>query len=94
MIYGLSFNQSSKHGLGGDKFMFNRLALKKFIDESGLKQKAIAEKSGISESKLSLILTGKRGCDVDEYARICKAIGVPLTKFVKPHSLNDGRKGE
>lgn len=62
--------------------MFNRIALKNYIDEVGLKQKAIAEKAGITESQLSLILNGKRSCDVDEYARICKAVGVSITKFI------------
>ena len=46
------------------------MELKDFIDKSGLKQKAIAEKSGVPEVRLCLILQGKRKCEVGEYASI------------------------
>ena len=50
------------------------LELKDFIDKSGLKQKAIAEKSGVPEVQLCLILQGKRKCEVGEYASICNLL--------------------
>lgn len=59
------------------------MALKDFIDKSGLKQKVIAEKSGVSEVQLCLILQGKRKCEVGEYASICDALGVRVDKFIK-----------
>ena len=59
------------------------MALKDFIDKSGLKQKVIAEKSGVSEVQLCLILQGKRKCEVGEYASICNALGVKVDKFIK-----------
>ena len=59
------------------------MALKDFIDKSGLKQKVIAEKSGVSEVRLCLILQGKRKCEVGEYASICDALGVRVDKFIK-----------
>lgn len=59
------------------------MELKKFIDDSGLKQKAIAEKSGVPEVQLCLILQGKRKCEVGEYASICNALGVKVDRFIK-----------
>ena len=35
----------------------------------------------ISESKLSLILSGKRRLTVEEYLQLCKALALPPTKF-------------
>lgn len=62
------------------------MELKKYIDKSGLKQKAIAEKSGIPEVQLCLILQGKRKCEVGEYASICEALGVKVDRFIKKKS--------
>lgn len=56
--------------------------LKEYIDEAGIKQKAISEKADLSEVQLSLILNGKRKCDVGEYASICSVLGVELDKFI------------
>lgn len=58
--------------------------LKKYIEENGIKQKIIAEKSGIPEVQLCLILQGKRKCEVGEYASICSVLGVKVNKFIKP----------
>lgn len=63
--------------------IFDFMDLKKFIDESGLKQKVIAEKSGVPEVQLCLILQGKRKCEVGEYASICNVLGVKLERFIK-----------
>ena len=60
------------------------MELKKYIEEKGIKQKIIAEKSGIPEVQLCLILQGKRKCEVGEYASICKALGVKVNRFIKP----------
>lgn len=62
--------------------MFDRNAIKKMIEEKGYKQKVIAEKAEITERQLSLILSGKRKCDVEEYVRICSALGVPIATFI------------
>lgn len=56
--------------------------INKFIKENQIKNKSIAEKSGLSESKLSLILKGKRRCEINEYCSICMALNVPFNKFV------------
>lgn len=58
--------------------------IKLYIERSGFKQRAVAEKSGIDESKLCLSLQGKRKLEAGEYANICSVLGVPMTMFVKP----------
>ena len=45
------------------------------VTKSGIKQKVIAERMGISEQVLSAILTGKRKIYADEFFNLCKAIG-------------------
>lgn len=62
--------------------MIDRNAIKKMIGERGYKQKVIAEKAKVTERQLSLILSGKRKCDVDEYIRICIALEVPVATFI------------
>ncbi len=62
--------------------MFDRKAVKKMIEEKGYKQKIIAEKAKMTERQLSLILLGKRKCDIEEYVRICKALDVPVATFL------------
>ena len=63
-------------------------AIKAYIENTGLKQKAIAKKAGLDESKLCMALQEKRKLEAGEYATICKALGVPMTKFVKPRLPN------
>ena len=65
------------------EMVLDYLELKDFIDKSGLKQKAIAEKSGVPEVQLCLILQGKRKCEVGEYASICNALGVKVDRFIR-----------
>ena len=62
--------------------MFDRNAVKQMIENNGIKQKAVAEKADITERQFSLILSGKRKCDIDEYVRICMALNVPVTTFI------------
>ena len=57
--------------------------MRRVIFDSGLKQKIIAEKAGLSEVKLCMILQGQRRCEVREYAGICEVLGVELGKFLK-----------
>lgn len=67
-------------------FVLDSGEMKKFIESSGLKQKSISEKAGISETALSLILQGKRRCEIGEYATICCVLGVNTDKFLKKKS--------
>ena len=48
--------------------------LKLYITQNGLKQKVIAEKSGLTENQMSQILKGKRGISADEFEIICNAM--------------------
>lgn len=43
----------------------------KAIADSGMKQKYIAERIGVSEPTFSAILAGRRKIDVDEFFGIC-----------------------
>ncbi len=69
--------------------MFDIEGLKKYIAESGIKQKVIARKAGMHESAFSMIMTGKRKCSVDEYAKICAALGLPAQSFITTEEQNN-----
>ncbi|MCD8046212.1 MAG: helix-turn-helix transcriptional regulator [Clostridiales bacterium] len=58
--------------------------MKAYIESAGYKQKAIAEKIGMGEANLCQALLGKRKLEAGEYAGICNAIGVPMSKFIHP----------
>ena len=58
--------------------------IRDYFKNNGIKQKVIAERSGIGEAKLSLILQGKRKLEAGEYAGLCSALNVPMNTFVKP----------
>ena len=57
--------------------------IKEKIDEMGLKQKYVSEQVGITESRFSLILSGKRKMEAGEYANICKALNLPMSEFLE-----------
>lgn len=62
--------------------MLDREKMRNEILKKGMKQKAVAKKSDMTERQLSMILTGKRKCDVDEYVRICRTLEVPISTFI------------
>lgn len=76
-----TWNTGGEYGM-----VLDIVKLKKYIDEKGLKQKFISERSNIPEPKLSQILSGKRKCEVGEYANICKALGVEFQLFIVPET--------
>lgn len=45
------------------------------IEQHGLKQKAVAERIGVSEQVFSAMLSGRRKISVDEFFRICVVLG-------------------
>lgn len=57
--------------------------LNKKIDESGVKNKHIAEKLGVSEQYISLILSGKRKLTADKVIAISKVLGIDYRIFLK-----------
>lgn len=72
--------------------MFNYEKMQSYISDSGIKQKFIAEQAQLAESTLSLILSGKRKCGVDEYIQICKALGLPFEAFISKQDFTDSSK--
>lgn len=44
------------------------------VADSGLKQKYIADRIGVSEPTFSAILAGKRKVDVDEFFSLCQVL--------------------
>lgn len=57
--------------------------IKKYIQENGLKLKAIAEKVNIKENTFSAMLSGKRRITAEEYFAICNALNVDTNTFTR-----------
>jgi transcriptional regulator with XRE-family HTH domain len=64
--------------------------IKAYIHKNGIKQIYIAEKAGIKRDALCTTLRGKRNLPLDEYCRICLALNVPFTQFIKTQNKGDG----
>ena len=56
--------------------------IKQYMDEKGIKQNYVSEKSEIPENTLSMILNGKRKLDADEFIRIVLALDVSPDLFI------------
>ena len=54
-------------------------AMERLIDRRMLTRKQIGETSGLSQSKVSQLLYGTQRMHLDEYLKICDAIGVDPT---------------
>ncbi len=57
-------------------------AMKDYIVKIGMKQKVIAQKSGMSEGQICRTLQGERKLMAEEYINICYVLQVPMTKFL------------
>ena len=57
--------------------------MKAYVDEKGISQRLMAENMNTTESRVSMLLNGKRKMTVDDYIRACKAIAVSPTKFLE-----------
>lgn len=55
--------------------------IKSYLQDHGLKQKIVAEKSDIPLQTFNAILNGQRKLEVGEYFRICNAIGESVDYF-------------
>jgi len=53
-----------------------------YLEENGIKQKFVSEKTGIPENTLSTILNGKRKMDADEFIKIVFALNVDANYFI------------
>ena len=56
--------------------------ISKYIEENGVKQKFICDKTGIPENVLSMILKGKRGLSADEFVEIVTALKTDANQFI------------
>lgn len=57
--------------------------IKIYLENKGIKQKFVADKTGLSESAMSDICNEKRKVDAVEYYLICKALQLPLDYFLE-----------
>lgn len=55
--------------------------IKKYLEENGIKQTFVSEKTGIPAPILNMMLNDNRKIEANEYMKICDAIGVPLEQF-------------
>ena len=60
------------------------MRIKTYIIHKGLKLSVVAERAGISLPIFSAMVNEKRKISIEEYARICGALEVPLETFVPP----------
>ena len=58
--------------------------IKIFIDESGISQTFISEKTKIPLPKLNLTLNGKRRMTFEEYELLCGVLNVNTDRFLTP----------
>lgn len=60
-----------------------REAIAKYIKENGIKQNFLANKINMSPISLNNIINGSRKIDIEEYVKICDALGTPYDYFLK-----------
>lgn len=58
------------------------LEIRKYLDDNGISLTFVSKKTGIPLASLSLSLAGKRKISLDEYERICGALGVSVDSFL------------
>lgn len=56
--------------------------IKAYLNNNGIKQSFLSEKTDISNSILSAILAGSRKIEIMEYYRICRALNVDMLTFI------------
>lgn len=61
--------------------------ISKYIVDNGIKQKFIAEKTGIPENVLSMMLNGKRRIEADEFIEIILALNVDANFFINSKQI-------
>lgn len=53
-----------------------------YLRANGIKQEFLATKANLTPVAISNLANGKRGLDVEEYVRICNALGVSFDTFL------------
>lgn len=62
--------------------------IRKYIQEAGLKQYVVAEWAGFTKKQFSAMMTGRRKIYAEDIERICSALKVPPTTFIKSGTSN------
>lgn len=57
--------------------------IKKYLQEHGIKQSFLAEKTGLTDSIISDICINDRKIECVEYYTICKALDLPMEYFIE-----------
>lgn len=57
--------------------------IKKYLEENGIKQKFLSDKTGIPENTLSMMLNGSRKIDADELVKIVISLNLDANYFIK-----------
>ncbi len=60
-----------------------------YLDSNGIKQKAIAQKAGISNTTFNAIMNGKRTMYAEDLKAICLALNVSPELFVETSPTNE-----
>lgn len=56
--------------------------LKEYLNDKGIKQTFLAQKTGMTDATISDICNRERKVDCVEYYKICKALDLPLGYFL------------
>ena len=64
--------------------------IKDYINNEGLKQRVVAQRSGYTEKQFSLMMTGKKVITAVDIERICLALDASPSEFIKPESQKAG----
>ena len=65
--------------LRGD-YMFGSV-IKNYLEENGISQRFLCDKTGISTATMNAMLNGNRKIEVTEYFSICNALQKPVDYF-------------
>ena len=63
--------------------------IKTYLQDHGISQTFISNKTGIEMPKLNLALNGNRKMTFGEYELICGALGVGTDRFLTPKTVED-----
>lgn len=58
--------------------------IRHYLDDHGISQISLCEKTHIAPAKMNLSLSGKRKLTFEEYQTICWALGVGVDTFMAP----------
>ena len=55
--------------------------IKEYLDEKGIKQRAVAEKAGMTDQEISQYLNGRVRLSADKFFLICDVLGESPERF-------------